>query len=146
MQKYFVFIGKMSWVLGSGNHINSVWFIWFSYTKIWWGIQKLMKVSHANTAQILWQRILSPTQISRTYLQGNSKPSYLLKWSESHSVVSNSLWSPGLYNPWSSPSQNSRVGSHSLLQGIFPTQGSNPGLLHCRWILYQLSHRESLIF
>ena len=33
------------------------------------------------------------------------------------------------------------VGSRSLLQGIFPTQGSNPGLLHCRWILYQLSHR-----
>ena len=34
-------------------------------------------------------------------------------------------------------------GSHSLLQRIFPTQGSNPGLLHCRWILYQLSHRGS---
>ena len=33
------------------------------------------------------------------------------------------------------------VGSHSLLQGIFPTQGSNPGLPHCRWILYQLNHR-----
>ena len=35
------------------------------------------------------------------------------------------------------------LGSLSLLQGIFPTQGSNPGLLHCRWILYQLSHKES---
>ena len=35
------------------------------------------------------------------------------------------------------------VGSLSLLQGIFPTQGSNPGLLHCRWILYQLSHKGS---
>jgi len=35
------------------------------------------------------------------------------------------------------------VDSHSLLQGIFPTQGSNPGLLHCRWILYQLSHQGS---
>ena len=34
-------------------------------------------------------------------------------------------------------------GSHSLLQGIFPTQGSNPGLPHCRWILYQLSHKGS---
>ena len=33
--------------------------------------------------------------------------------------------------------------SHSLLQGIFPTQGSNPGLLHCRWILYQLSYQGS---
>jgi len=36
-----------------------------------------------------------------------------------------------------------RVGSLSLLQGIFPTQGSNPGLLHCRQILYQLSHKGS---
>ena len=35
------------------------------------------------------------------------------------------------------------VGSLSLLQGIFPTKGSNPGLLHCRWILYQLSHKGS---
>ena len=40
-------------------------------------------------------------------------------------------------------SKNSGVGSHSLLQGFFPNQGSNPGLLHCRWILYQLSHKGS---
>ena len=38
---------------------------------------------------------------------------------------------------------NTGVGSLSLLQGIFPTQGSNLGLLHCGWILYQLSHRGS---
>ena len=42
-----------------------------------------------------------------------------------------------------SPGQNIGVGSLSLLQGIFPTQGSNPGLPHCRRILYQLSHREA---
>jgi len=36
------------------------------------------------------------------------------------------------------------VGSHSLLQGIFPTQGSNPGIPHCRRILYQLSHQGNL--
>ena len=46
----------------------------------------------------------------------------------------------GLYNPWNSPGQNTGVGSLFLLQGIFPTQGLNPGLPHCRWILYQLSH------
>ena len=52
------------------------------------------------------------------------------------------LWDPhGLYNPWGSPVQNTRVGSLSFLQGIFPTQGSNPGLPHCRRILYQLSHK-----
>ena len=39
-----------------------------------------------------------------------------------------------------SPGQNTGVGSHSLLQGIFPTQGSNPGLPHCWWILYCLNH------
>ena len=46
----------------------------------------------------------------------------------------------GSYSPWNSPGKNTGVGSPSLLQGIFPTQGSNPGLPHCRQILYQLSH------
>ena len=59
------------------------------------------------------------------------------------SVVSDSLWPHGLYSPWNSPGQDTGVGSLSLLQGIFPTQESNPGPLHCRWILYQLSHKES---
>ena len=49
----------------------------------------------------------------------------------------------GLDSPWNSPGQNTGVGSRSLLQGIFPTQGSNPGLLHCRLILYQLSDKGS---
>ena len=53
--------------------------------------------------------------------------------SESGSVVSNSLRPHGLYSPWNSPGQNARVGSLSLLQGIFPTQGLKPGL-HCRQI------------
>ena len=65
------------------------------------------------------------------------------KWSQSLSVVSNSLWPRGLYSPWNSPGQNSGVGNHSLLQGIFPTQGSKPGLLHCRQILHQWSHQGS---
>ena len=62
--------------------------------------------------------------------------------SESHSVMSHSLQSHGLDSPWNSH-QNTRVGSLSLLQGIFPTKGSNPCLLHCRWICYQLNHRGS---
>src|SRR5574337_2163005 len=45
--------------------------------------------------------------------------------------------------PWDSPGQNTGVGSISLLQGIFPTQGLNPGLPNCRRILYQLSHKGS---
>ena len=62
---------------------------------------------------------------------------------DSHSVMSSSLQDNGLYSPWNSPGQNTRVGSLSLLQRIFPAQGSNPGLLHCRPILYRLSHQGS---
>ena len=47
------------------------------------------------------------------------------------------------YRPWNSPGQNTEVGSLSLLQGIFPTHGSNQDLLHCRWFLYQLSYEGS---
>ena len=60
---------------------------------------------------------------------------------ESHSVVSDSLWPRGLYSPWNSPGQNPRAGSLSLLQGIFSSQGSNPGLPVYRQILSQLSHQ-----
>ena len=65
------------------------------------------------------------------------------KWSESHSVMSNSLQPHGLYSPWNSLGQNTGVGSLSLLHGIFPTQESNWGLPQCRQILYQLSHKGS---
>ena len=65
--------------------------------------------------------------------------------SESHSVMSDSLQPPGLYSPWTSPGHSTGEGRLSFLQGIFPTQGLNPGLLHCRWILYQLSHQGSPI-
>ena len=63
--------------------------------------------------------------------------------SESCSVMSVSLQPRGLYSPWNSPGQNTGVGSLSLLQEIFPIQEWNPGLSHCRWILYQLSHKGS---
>ena len=57
--------------------------------------------------------------------------------------MSGSLRPHGLYSSWNSLGQSTGVGSLSLLQGIFPTQGSNPGLAHCRQILYQLSHKGS---
>ena len=63
--------------------------------------------------------------------------------SESCSVMPNSLGPHGLYSPWNSPGQNIGVGSLSLLQGIFPTQGSNPGFPHCRQTFYQLSQKRS---
>ena len=74
------------------------------------------------------------------------------KWSESEkwscSVMSDSLQPRGLYptrllHPWDSPGKNTGVGYHFLLQGTFPTQGSNPGLPHWRQTLYPLSHQGS---
>ena len=62
--------------------------------------------------------------------------------------MSNSLWPHGLdptrlLCPWDSPGKNTGVGSHFLLQGIFLSQGLNPGLPSCRQILYCLSHQGS---
>ena len=62
--------------------------------------------------------------------------------SESHSVISDFLRPHGLCSPWNYPGQNTGVHSFSLLQGIFPTQGLNPGL-HCRQILYQLNQPDT---
>ena len=73
------------------------------------------------------------TKISRVQLYGVFEKLYE---SESHSVLSDSLRPHGIYSPWNSPGQNTGVGCHALLQGIFPTQGLNPSFLHCRWILF----------
>ena len=80
-------------------------------------------------------------------VQNSSEEVDLLKLesqkSESCSVVSDYVIHR-LFSPWYSPGQNTTgVGRLSLLQGIFPTQGSNPGLLPCRQILYQLSYEGS---
>ena len=72
----------------------------------------------------------------------------LLKWSGSvvsHSLQPHELSPTRLLCPWNFPGKHTAVGCHFLLQGIFPTQGSNPGLLHCRQILYHLSHQESYL-
>ena len=81
-------------------------------------------------------------------MRGEKKPTFSLESeneSVSHSVISNSLQPHGLYPTWllcswDSLCKNTEAGSHALLQAIFPTQGSNLGLLHCRQILYHLSH------
>ena len=67
----------------------------------------------------------------------------ILQACASHSVMSDSLRPRGLYSPWNSLGQITGVSSLSLLQGIFPTQGLNPGLLNWRQILYQLNHKGS---
>ena len=88
-----------------------------------------------------WTDIFIPPQIifDITYIR------FLLNIneSESHSVVTYSLWPHGQYSWWNSPGQNTGVGSISFLQGIVPTQGSNLSLPHCRQILYELNHKGS---
>ena len=73
-----------------------------------------------------------------------------LWWKWSCSVLSDSLRPHGLQptmllRPWAFPSKSTGVGCHFLLQGIFLTQGLNPGLPHCRQMLYHLSHQGSLL-
>ena len=87
--------------------------------------------------------LLPQASLKRNLLTKSFHPYSSESGSTSHSVESNSLWPHGLYSPWNSPGQNTGVDSHSLLQGIFPTQGSNPDLLHYRQILFQLSHKGS---
>ena len=58
-------------------------------------------------------------------------------------VMSDCMSPYGLYSPWNSPGQNIELGSLALLQAIFPTQGPNPGLPHCRESRDQLSHQGS---
>ena len=72
--------------------------------------------------------LLSPNTHTHTHTH-TSMCAHTWVWvSESHSVVSDFLWPHGLHSPWNSPGQNIGVGNLFLLQGIFTTQGSNPGL------------------
>ena len=96
-----------------------------------------------------------------TQTQSNSQSIYtqrlttnLLKWASTNGYKEERKWkslscvwlfaTPWTIGPWNSPCQNTGVGSLFYLQGIFPTQGSNSSLPHCRWILYQLSHQGNL--
>ena len=81
---------------------------------------------------------MNPTSLPR---KENNSQTNAGEWSESRSVVPDSLRHHGLSIEFSRPEYG--VGSLSLLQGIFPTQGLNPGLPHCRWILSQLSYQGS---
>ena len=105
-------------------------------TKWIWSVLEIVRSCHF---------FFKATHPFQKYLNGRSGE-YSLQESQSHSAVSDSLQPHGLYSPWNSPDQNTGVGSRSLLWGIFPTQGSNPSLLHCRQILYQLSHQGSIAY
>ena len=97
-----------------------------------------VKLNKAGPAPLLarWGTAHSNAHLCKVHSSGKRR-----WWSESRSVLS--FRPHGLYSPWNSSAQNTRVGSCSLLQGIVPTQGSNSGLLNCRHILYELCHKRS---
>ena len=104
--------------------------VWVNSGSWWWtgrpGVLRFMglqRVGHDWATDLIWSDLI---HTSVTFTQ-----------------LSPTLWPQGLHSLWNSPGQNTGVGSLSLLQGIFPTRGSNPGLLHCRQILYQLSYQGS---
>ena len=99
-----------------------------------WEGRIFLFVSMQTSAVFVWPTFLF-------LFSANSTLICLWKWKwKSFSPVQ--LCNP-MHYPWNSPGQNTGVGSLSLLWGIFPTQGSNPGLPHCRWILNHLSHKGS---
>ena len=92
--------------------------------------------------------LVKPSIFKKIFLQSDCKSQMWFEWwithqSESHSVMSDSLWLHELYSPWNSPGENTGVGSLPLLQRIFLAQELNQSLLHYRWILYQLSGKLS---
>ena len=124
----------------------STWFYVDYYKNVWTTKKILLK----HLLHIIWFKMKRELKcvvkiinlwIDSKVLKENSWD-FLNIESESCWVLFNSLQHE-LYSPWNSLDRNIRISILSLLQGIFPTQGLNPGLLHCRWILYQLSHKGS---
>ena len=120
--------------------MNKLWYI--QSTEYYSAIKRKELPSHENT----WGKI--KCILLREKVNLNSLVLYdstIWPFSVSHSVMSDSLQPHGLQPDrlpcsWDSPGKNTGVGCHSVLQGIFLTQGLNLGLLHCRQMLYHLSH------
>ena len=106
--------------------------------------ERVREIGEGLTRQVRTGWILSRRRKQRVRWLCSVSDKPIWESGESLSVMSDSLRRQGLHSPWNSPGQNTGVGSPSILQGIFPTQGSNPGLPCCRRILYQLSRQGSL--
>ena len=122
--------------------IREAMHVW-GYSKRFWPTQQVIR-SHSlmtiGKGYILSCMLFIFNMTSTSHLLRVLGVPYVL----SHSVLSNSLHPYGLQPsrllcPWNFPGKDTGVGFHSLLQGIFQTQGSNLGLLHCRQIPYHLS-------
>ena len=105
------------------------------------GTLKSLLQHHSSKASLLQCSAFFMVLLSHLYMV-TGKTTALTLWTFVSKVMSLLLICYiGLSQPSFSPDKNPRVGSHTLLQGIFATQASNPGLLHCRRILYFLSHQ-----
>ena len=123
------------WQVDSGCQIRTRPGLWFymdfpmGFPTVW---QLCSKNKCSKRARQKWRTCMTQPQKSKESARN------------CRSVVSDSAipWTVAarLLCPWNSSGKNTGVGYHSLLQRIFPTQGSNLGLLHCRQILYRLSH------
>ena len=114
-----------------------IWTILTHYRKIKECLHTKLFAIWTENASALNSKVLSSISGRHTQKLNN------LSEGKSRSVFSNCLRLHGLFSSWNSLDQNTEVDSLSLLQGIFPTQASNPGLSHCRQIIYQLSHKGS---
>ena len=112
-----------------------------------WGVRVEIGVSGAKLLASRAKSLLTcgrTEQINR-YIAVNGNQDTYCQSSLRRSVMSlfETPWTVAHQAPWNSPGKNTGVGCHALLQGIFLTQGSNPGLLHFGKILYHLSHQGS---
>ena len=117
---------------------NSVQIIWSEHYELFWNSSQGRNIEIPLYSYLVISHVKDLTCFS-------PKESVLV--AQSHPTL---LWSHGLYParlhcPQNSPGMNTGVGSHSLNQGIFPTQGSNLDLQQCGQILYHLSHQESFL-
>ena len=100
-----------------------------------------------NILNFYFEIILRYKQKLQEYMDSSCALSSQVPWKLASYKISSEVkvaqLCPTLCDPLGFSGQNTGVGSLSLLQGIFPTQGSNPGLPHCRWIVYQLGHKGS---
>ena len=127
---------------------------WLKYGSFSFSISPSNEYSGLTDFRMDWLDLLAVQRTLKSLLQHHSSKSIsssVLSFLYGPSLISIHekpclfLWPHGLSSPWNSPGQNTGVCSLFLVMGIFPTQGLNPGLLHCRWILYQLSHKGSPI-
>ena len=129
-------------------HINCVYTQLLSYVQLFatlWTVARQDPLFVEFSRQEYWRGLpfLSPGDLSDLGMEPMSPALQVDSLPLSHWGSHGSSQPHGLYSPWNFPGQNTGVGSHSFLQGIFSTQGSNPGLLHCSQILHQLSHQGS---